>query len=272
MAYPGSPPKGPAPFEKAPPTPDDLERLATAFRPSWELDDAPFTGAGVLSAGDIRALQGGGTHADIRAATLNASHASHSPAKPSLALDEPATKVIVDPALVTPLASARPAAERLNAVSSAGPWAASTAMPPIAQSRPPAPDTNGTPSTQRITSRPGPRPAFPTDPSIGSSGSKKTGLWVGAAGAAVALIGGVMWLASGSPDKPVPAPSITVTAAERAQPSIPPPPAEPLATNATPPPGLRPMPAPPVIAATALPSAPWQAPAAGQPAVHASMG
>src|ERR1700733_7114119 len=47
-------------------TTDDLEQLAAAFRPSWELDDAPFTGAGTMSPADVRALQsGGGTHAEV---------------------------------------------------------------------------------------------------------------------------------------------------------------------------------------------------------------
>src|SRR5271166_642101 len=98
MAYPGSPPKGPVPFEKAPLTPDDFERLATAFRPSWELDEAPFTGAGTLSAGDVRALQGGGTHADVRAhafsalTTAQSAHANHAPAK-AAAAEEQVNKV-----------------------------------------------------------------------------------------------------------------------------------------------------------------------------------
>ncbi|MGH7435721.1 MAG: hypothetical protein ACRENE_08600 [Polyangiaceae bacterium] len=87
-------------------TPDDLERLATAFRPSWELDEAPFTGAGSLSPADIRALGGGGTHVDVRSAAFSPAHTSHAPAKPVIA-EEPANKVIVDPGLVAP-ASVRP--------------------------------------------------------------------------------------------------------------------------------------------------------------------
>lgn len=37
---------------------EDLERLATTFRPSWELDEAPFAGPATFSAADVRSLQG----------------------------------------------------------------------------------------------------------------------------------------------------------------------------------------------------------------------
>ena len=46
-------------------SPEEAERLASSFRPSWELDEAPFTGAGTLSASDLLALQGGGTLAEV---------------------------------------------------------------------------------------------------------------------------------------------------------------------------------------------------------------
>src|SRR5580700_8785195 len=94
MAYQGDPvPKGPAGFENAPLTPDDLERLATAFRPSWELDEAPFTGAGTMSAADVQALQGGGTHADVRAATRMAGSAF--PPQRTVGTVEPVESIVV---------------------------------------------------------------------------------------------------------------------------------------------------------------------------------
>jgi hypothetical protein len=37
---------------------EDLERLATTFRPSWELDEAPFAGPATFSAAEVRSLQG----------------------------------------------------------------------------------------------------------------------------------------------------------------------------------------------------------------------
>jgi hypothetical protein len=47
-------------------SPDDLERLATEFRPSWELDEAPFTGPAHFSAADIQSLQGGEGRHQVR--------------------------------------------------------------------------------------------------------------------------------------------------------------------------------------------------------------
>jgi hypothetical protein len=37
---------------------EDLERLATTFHPSWELDEAPFGGPAAFSAAEVRTLQG----------------------------------------------------------------------------------------------------------------------------------------------------------------------------------------------------------------------
>lgn len=262
MAYPGNPPKGPAGFEKAPLTPDDFERLATAFRPSWELDDAPFTGAGTLSTADIRALQGGGTHADVRATAQQAvANVSHAPPKPVITVDDPTTKVIIDPAVVAPPVAA-PVPERPKVIASAGPWTAAAAPAPGVQ----APTSN--PSTRVITVRP-PRPRVETEPTFAPPGAKK-GVWIGVGAAAIAVIGGVVWLSSsGSSDKSAAAPPPAETVHEKAQPSIPPPPPEQVAVaprpQATPAPAA---PTPPVVAATSLPQVPASPPAA-QPASHA---
>ncbi len=261
MAYPGNPPKGPAGFEKAPLTPDDFERLATAFRPSWELDEAPFTGAGALSTADIRALQGGGTHADVRATAQQAvSNGSHAPPKPAVAVDEPATKVIIDPAVRR--ARIRCARSYARAVCARAPQghrlrrAVDCGLGPCAE-RPGAVRRElGAASSRVITVRP-PRPRVETGPTFEPPGSKK-GLWIGVGAAALALIGGVVWLASsGGSDKPVAAPQPAETVQEKVQPSIPPPPPE--AVAATPKPQPTPAPAPPtppVVAATSLPQAP----------------
>src|SRR6516162_6045351 len=40
-------------------SPEDAERLASTFRPIWDLDDAPFAQGSALSAADIDALAGG---------------------------------------------------------------------------------------------------------------------------------------------------------------------------------------------------------------------
>src|SRR5258708_5928635 len=176
MAYRGNPPRGPSPCEKAPLTPDDfdrLERLATSFRPSWELDEAPFSGAGALSAADVRALQGGGTSADVRATALTAAQASHAPAKPVTGFEEPANKVIVDPGLLAP-PSVRPP-QRPAVLTSPGPWAAAspTAAPvptgpasPVGPSRrPPVPAAAAAAVAQLASSPPVPRAPLPTNPS-----------------------------------------------------------------------------------------------------------
>src|SRR5271166_4030523 len=80
MAHPADAvPKAPVAFTHARLSPDEADRLASMFRPSWELDDAPFTGAGTMSDADMRALQGsGGVMAEVRATALQApAHAPH---------------------------------------------------------------------------------------------------------------------------------------------------------------------------------------------------
>src|SRR4051794_14643722 len=48
-------------------SPEDAERLASTFRPIWDLDDAPFAQGSALSAADIDALSGGaGVAASVR--------------------------------------------------------------------------------------------------------------------------------------------------------------------------------------------------------------
>src|SRR5580698_4970040 len=88
----------PAEFARGRLSPEEAERLASTFRPSWELDDAPFTGAGNLSEADLRALQGGGTHSDVRAvaqASAHASNGAHAPPAPTKS-HEPENSVIID--------------------------------------------------------------------------------------------------------------------------------------------------------------------------------
>ncbi|HSY20670.1 MAG TPA: hypothetical protein VK841_01065 [Polyangiaceae bacterium] len=49
---------------------DDLERLAREFRPSWELDDAPFASGANFSAADVHVLQAGEARHRIRQALV----------------------------------------------------------------------------------------------------------------------------------------------------------------------------------------------------------
>jgi hypothetical protein len=268
MAYPGNPSKGPAGFEKAPLSSEDFERLATSFRPSWELDEAPFTGAGSLSAADVRSLQGGGTRPEIRASVQAAINGSYAPAKPTLGQAEPSTKVIVEPAAAAapppPPPPPPPAADRPRVVASAGPWAASPAPPFLApDAQAPVPSGARVPQSRVTTVRP-PRPRAESEP-VFQGARPKTGLWIGLGAGALAVLGGVVWLASSGgsgPEKAAAIPEPAAIAPEKT-PSIPPPPPEPVAAA----PRAQPAPAaPPVFAATALPQA---SPPAGAAPAHA---
>jgi hypothetical protein len=205
MAYPGDPvAKGPARFEHAPLTPDDLEQLATAFRPSWELDEAPFTGAGTLSAADVQALQGGGTHADVRAAMPNAGSAFAPPRPNSV---EALGSVVVEESIIVrdppaPAPALRPA------------------PPPAPPPRVPAADAAPAVALEatRIVPR---RPAaaqsarvesFEAEVSPFARPSRKP-LWLGLGAGVVVLAGLGIWAASGGQADPpaTSAPAATAT-------------------------------------------------------------
>ena len=57
-------------------SPEDLEQLATEFRPSWELDEAPFAGGANFSSADVQSLQGGEARNRARQALVT----THNPA------------------------------------------------------------------------------------------------------------------------------------------------------------------------------------------------
>lgn len=252
MAYQGDPvSKGPAGFENAPLTPDDLERLATAFRPSWEFDEAPFTGAGSLSAADVQALQAGGTHADVRAATQMASSAF--PPARTAARVEPAESIVVaaEPVAAPPPPPAPspwapvPAAPQPAVVHA--PAQPQVSAPPSAQLAPelsPAPGSHEALAATRIIPRRAPTPpqAAAMRPRVESIGSdmvrlarpSRKPLWIGAGGLLAAAAGIGAWLSmSPSTDKSLPALPAVVVTATHAAPDFPPPP--PASTNPTPP-------------------------------------
>src|SRR5580704_8653733 len=139
MAYQGDPaPKGPAGFENAPLSSDDLERISAEFRPSWELDEAPFTGAGTMSAADVQALQAGGTHVDVRAATRVVSSAF--PPTRSVGAVEPAESMVVAAPAVAPPPPPPPppvaaqgvqAPQAAQAAQAAQQWAPAPAAPQV---------------------------------------------------------------------------------------------------------------------------------------------
>jgi hypothetical protein len=122
-------------------SPDDFERLASIFRPSWKLDEAPITAGATFSQDEVRSLQGGAPQQlpRVGALTLNGVH----PAA-ALSLDQaPITALARTPAAPTIPADAVPAA----------PPRPSSSSPPVSEAggeqAPSAPDA--LPPAQRPT-------------------------------------------------------------------------------------------------------------------------
>jgi hypothetical protein len=268
-------------------SPEEAERLASTFRPSWELDDAPFTGAGNLSEADLRALQGGGTHSDVRAVagghTGNNAHASngaHAPPAPTQS-HEPENSVIIDRTITAdaaPAPSPKPVAARPPGSTILGmapapiqaPQPASVppqaAAPAPMLARPPTPGRPVAPAFNMSgpVAKPRPKPAAAVDLDEGYPKKQgKTGLWVGLGVGGVAVLGLVIWLvaSSGGPDKAAaaqPEPTATATkAADDKLSAVPPPP--PATTAAAGAPTADTPPAP-TAAATVPPAATVTAP------------
>lgn len=226
MAHPAEPAPKPV-FAHARLTPDEADRLASMFRPSWELDDAPFTGAGTMSEADLRALQpGGGVWAEVRATALQAPAVHPGPAATSRseahAVAAPAPPVRVEPSVIiaetppppVPLqVAARPQGTIMG-------MQAPTAMPPVSDV--PAPPISEVPRippsrpSQRPsapsfvigppTPRPRPvvaRPAVSVSPDLESYPKKsRTGLFAAIGGVAVLVLGLGIWaLRAGDDDK-----------------------------------------------------------------------
>jgi hypothetical protein len=291
MAYPGDPSgptaKGAGSFVSGRLTTDDFEQLATAFRPSWEFDEAPFTGAGSLSPADLRALQGGGgTHADVRAATQAANAARPVPkAVPPVAVEE---SIIVAPVAVEPVVQPVPSRPP-------PPPPPPVALAPPAVALPPSPERL---AQTRIVQRPVVRPVPVPVESTGSldvpfARSKKP-LWIGVGVGVVALAVVGIWVGSGgtqSAQQPVAA-TIAKTVEQAPAADIPPPPpvvtpppvvAPPAPTPRTvsisalaqvpnPTPAAPPRPSPPPVAAPAPAPRPVAAPPAPRPAARPKAG
>ncbi len=276
MAYPGEPSgpaaKGPGAFVGGRLTADEFDQLAAAFRPSWELDEAPFVGAGSMSPSDLHALQGGGgTRAEIRAVSqaaspqaapaplVNGAHAAPKPAPPS---HEPEDSVIIDRSITA--APIPPPVQPRVAV----------AAPALAA--PPHVSADRLAQTRIVH-----RPAVPVPGPRESTGSfdaralrSKRPLWIGLGAGAVALVAAGIWAASGSSQAPAPAVPVLVKTVQAAAPDIPPPPPDTTPTPAAPPlrtipvSALAQVPAPVVTAAPPPPAPvrPAAAPAAPPPA------
>jgi hypothetical protein len=260
-------PKAPAAFGSTRLTPEEADRLASTIRPSWDLDDAPFTGPGSLSPDAVQALQGGGTLPDVRAAAnevpsrSQASNGSYPP-PPARLSPEPESSVILEDGLAAEIAPAEPQpvpmtrpestltgmpAARVAAVADdvLSPSAQAESLPrplqrPLTPQRPVAPAFQFAPTGSFQ-----PKPAA-LDLDESYPRKSKTTVWVALGLGAVAVVGLVAWIASssGSSD-PTPAAAATTTAANDKTSTVPPPPA--ITAAAAVPPAIEP-PAPPPAA------------------------
>jgi hypothetical protein len=257
---------------------EELERLAATFRPSWQLDDAPFTGGASFSAGEIQALEGAEARAQVRAA-MDASNGARLPPKP-VAFQQPPSTVIIE---TTP--EARPV----------GPNRAQSTIVGM----PPGPSlSNVQQGSPRVVQRPAAPaspwlpPASPWQPPASDDledsafprRSKKP-LWVGVGVCLAGAIGLGAWTTLSSRSAPEPAPVHASEARPRAE--QPPPTPEPAApapprpeVTAAPPPRTEvvtaqaaPPPRPEVTAQAPPPrteTAPTTAPAPASAAIAAS--
>jgi hypothetical protein len=289
MAHPADiAPKTPAAFAGGRLSPEEAERLASTFRPSWELDDAPFTGPGTLSESDLRALQGGGTHAEVRAAAQSDGHQKHAyasngahPAPAPTQSHEPENSVIIDRTITADTAPAA-APKAVPAAKPAGSTMVGMAPPPGLQGAPAA-SPQSVPQTAPMLARPPTpgrpmAPAFDVGPPVARPRPKpvsidledsypkksRTGLWVGLGVGGMAALGLVVWMAtsSGSSEKAAqPAPTTTTKAADDRLSAVPPPPpptaaAAPATTAEPPPPVVTAAAAPPTTTAAPIPTTP----------------
>jgi hypothetical protein len=182
MSYPGEPSdssgKDLSAFASTELTADDFERLATSFRPSWQLDEAPFAGPSSMTPSEIRTLQANEARAEVKALVQQSTNGSHPPPKPTVSA-EPNESVIVEGGL-PPAHAARPM-----------PVPVSVSVPTPAHS----------PAARRVAPAiPKGRPRLASlelDGVVPSFARKsRTGLWVGLG--ALALVGGGIgiWLAT----------------------------------------------------------------------------
>ena len=243
MASPADPaPKLTVAFANARLSLDDAERLAATFRPSWELDDAPFTGSGDLSSSEVQALQGGGTHADVRASQDHASNGACAPTAALAAAQEVEKSVIIDRGVAARDPALREAGPKTTMIGMPAAAPSPEPQPPVASQAPPRPDPKSAP----ITGRPA-APAFNVSPPAPARAAvdvpkrSMVALFVGVAAAAAIVVGGGVWLAtsSGSGDKLAPAPTVDKALEDKLAAVPPPPPpaatatAEPTASAAT---------------------------------------
>jgi hypothetical protein len=273
MSYPSDPPN---PAGSSAPTsatarlsPEDFEQLAATFRPSWEVDDTPFTGAGARAESGRQAPRSEGTQADVRGA-VHALNGTHAPAPATVLNEAPASSVILDRSIAADGAPGAPVwtgelHERSAAI--AGPAPRPLHTSPILK---PARAVSGSlsrsfspPLGMRSTASTGAgaaahRGRISTDEGeLRVAKRSRLFLWLFLGATAIGLSVGV-WVASRSSDRSA-APAPSVASEPSAEPSRipPPPPAETLA----PPPVAQPAPVEaPAVAAIQIPATPATVP------------
>lgn len=256
MAHPRGVPRAPARVKGTPRTAGDFDRLAAAFRPAWELDDAPFTGPGTLSAADVQALQGSGPNAEVRAVPAQALGEPHAPPK-AVATPEPIASIIIEatPAPAPPASLQAPALAQPRAATPAShpapaqaPWASAPSHPsqPFPAWRAPG-ELVGATSKPIVPPARGRAPSLDFESSASFTRPSKKPLWIGAGVIAVVLAGGIRAIFAGQ-DKPAAALEATAKPVENAKVyAIPPPPPE----TTAPPAAVAPSPPPVATAAVA---------------------
>jgi hypothetical protein len=271
MAYPSDPRNPPEARGRL--TPEEADRLAAMFRPSWEIDDAQAgpvqPGLGASPSTEVRPAQGDGARPDARApapAPVAALNGSHLVAPVPVVPQQPESSVVVDSSDILPSSRAGapvPTTHTLvlpDPVGSAAFRGGPSAIP-----------------ARTVPFAPAPRIATPlemaefVEPDFVKPAKRMgLGLWAGIGIAAAAVIGIGVWLGSSSDEKHTPAAPLP----ERvhvAPPPVPPPPPPPAETVASQPPA----PVVPVVPAAPPPSPPPATPsppvvAAPQPAIAAA--
>jgi len=255
-------------FESSGLSPEEAERLAASFKPSWEFDDAPFTQATGLPQSDLEELEAGGVNSDVRrnmrVRDSERSQAVSAHAVPQrVQTNEPEVSVIIDRSITAPSEepprppppSARPPApvpSPFAAQMAAAALAPNRIVAPVARSRMNADESLELPASLK-------------------KSNKGLFIGVGAAAAAAVLVFAVR-AATGSSDTPPPTPAVATAQASdtsrAATANIPPVPAG--ATVAA-----APAPAPPTPSHAAAPQpmpkpAPHAAPPPAPPQHHSA--
>ncbi|HEY2365629.1 MAG TPA: hypothetical protein VGH87_04545, partial [Polyangiaceae bacterium] len=182
-------------------SPEDAERLASSFRPIWDLDDAPFAQGSALSAADIDALAGGaGVSPSIRGTeqTHSAAAGAALESKSEVTIPRPSVPGHV-PAPDAPKVEIAVELDTADLVT-----ATPAPVEAVAQARPQASAAAATVRKPYTPPRPPPQSVNMRDPDASSDlapvKKSNTGIIIGAV-AVVAIIGGIFVVKAMTGDK-----------------------------------------------------------------------